>query len=162
MLLGNEVIKRELKKGNIVIDPFNEVQLQGVSYDIRVGHDFTIPNMPSHEEYHHTLDILIPPRTGVVLTTMETFGAVSSEISCFIKGRSTLARNGLMVTGGAGWGEPGFVGKWGILVYNITADDISIPVGTRIAQAVFIRVEGCSKEYTGVYLNQTKGKALDQ
>lgn len=63
-------------------------------------------------------------------------------LAMLILPRSSLAlKFGLILPNAPGLVDADYAGPIGILVHNLTDDAVAIPAGTRIAQAVFVRME---------------------
>jgi dCTP deaminase len=86
-----------------------------------------------------------------------------------IKGRSSWGRNGIAVAFDASWVNPGYINRLTLSIYNLNQrETIILPVGERIAQAVFIEtgpVEGYygesgAKNVQGKYQQGTKLKNI--
>ena len=63
--------------------------------------------------------------------------------------RSTLFRSGLLLLGG--FVDPGYCGELTLGLINISNQDFTIELGSRVANLVFHKVEGQTKEYKGNY-----------
>jgi deoxycytidine triphosphate deaminase len=72
-----------------------------------------------------------------------------------MQSRSTWGRNGVAVCFDAGWGDPGYVNRWTLEIYNLNKHhSIVLPVGERIAQLVFFHtgeVRGSYENLSGKY-----------
>lgn len=56
--------------------------------------------------------------------------------------RSSLALTfGLIIPNAPGLVDADYAGRIGILIHNLREDAVTVPAGTRIAQAVFVRME---------------------
>lgn len=65
-----------------------------------------------------------------------------------MQARSTWGRNGVAVCLDAGWGDPGYINRWTMEVYNMNQhESVVLPVGERIAQMVFYDTGPVDKEY---------------
>lgn len=169
MLTGKQIVK-EWYNGKIIITPYNKQQLGPNSYDLTIGEFIARPKVPkSFEAIDLTslidvsrmfeieeIDprfgtIIIPAKSRILCHTQETIGTTDLFVMQLAT-RSTLARLGLDVCGSAGFGDVGFVSKWTMELSNLNSFDVSIPVGSRVAQAYFTPVVGNSAtKYTGVY-----------
>ena len=172
-MLGASGIKKELERGNLIIDPFNQDQLGPNSYDLRIGNWIYRYNTSFQTEYR-ILDkedasslfyakpercdryIFINSGERILAHTEEFAGSVRKyvpQIAC----RSTIARIGLDVCASAGFGDVGFINRWTLEMYNFSPLPIAIPVGVRVCQIFFNRidiVEGQDPEpvlYNGSY-----------
>ncbi|MFP6659193.1 MAG: dCTP deaminase, partial [Pirellulales bacterium] len=117
ILSGHEI--RDRLETDIVIDPFNEDQLNPNSYNLTL-HD----ELMTYEEI--VLDMrranrvrrLDIPREGLVLTPNQIYLARTVErtethnLVPMIEGRSSVGRLGLFVHVTAGFGDVGFNGFW--------------------------------------------------
>jgi deoxycytidine triphosphate deaminase len=72
-----------------------------------------------------------------------------------MQSRSTWGRNGVAVCFDAGWGDPGYINRWTMEIYNLNQrHSVVLPVGERIAQIVFMEtgeVEGSYDNLSGKY-----------
>ena len=65
-----------------------------------------------------------------------------------MQSRSTWGRNGISVCFDAGWGDPGYINRWTMEIYNLNQRHTMIlPVGERIAQIVFQHTGEVKGEY---------------
>ena len=66
-------------------------------------------------------------------------------------------RNGVAVCLDAGWGDPGYINRWTMEIYNMNQHhSVILPVGERIAQIVFYETGEVEGEY-----NKLSGKYQD-
>ena len=179
MLLSDRDILREIGRGRIKIDPFNEEQLQANGYDVRIGPTYyTIkeginsffPFLKElvNEVYEkkiakwEVLDvngrrirgrfIKIPPQGFAVAATIERT-KTDVDIAASLRCRSSLARAGLSIARCAGWGDIGFDGVWTIEIVNHLNVPYYLPVELRVGQLIFIRTESPSRRvYNGKYM----------
>jgi dCTP deaminase len=175
MILTGNKIKEEIQNGNIVIDPFNEEQVNPNSYDLRVGPVAMF--LPSYTNYQPTVFDLVPndkedetpifhkrtllypqEHNGMqafflkpdVIYLMNTFEIAGS--TCYvpiIEGKSSIARLGIQIHMTAGFGDTGFVNRWTLEV-KVTHPTI-LPVGVRFCQISFTQVLGEITPYSGKY-----------
>lgn len=172
MLLGNEAIKSALESGAIYCDPAPE-QIEGTHIDVRIGPDYWVADErikesplviggPDAEPAYfgsytlHTAGetqgyIVLPPLTLVLAHTIEYIGPTVADLEPVMSGRSTLARWGVQVHLSAGWGDPGFCGRWTLELINFRKRPVWLPVGSRVASVGFFGVAGCSTLYTREY-----------
>ncbi|KKU19796.1 MAG: deoxycytidine triphosphate deaminase [Candidatus Saccharibacteria bacterium GW2011_GWA2_46_10] len=83
--------------------------------------------------------LVIPLKPGERLLghTHEFFG-IKPPGAFELKSRSSWGRNGIAVCFDAGWVDPGYINRLTLEIYNLNQKDIILlPVGERIAQAVF-------------------------
>ena len=73
----------------------------------------------------------------ILAHTHEFFG-IKPPGAYEVKSRSSWGRNGVAVCFDAGWVEPGYLNRLTLEIYNLNQrETVLIPVGERIAQAVF-------------------------
>lgn len=178
-------IKHALARGHIRIFPFEEENLSGTSYDVRLGEYFfttdRIQNKPVYNphdeedvrryfEYEakqalphaqlcqkrglelfanipedHPL-ILLNPHERILAHTHEFIG-INPPGTSQMQARSTTGRNGIVVCKDAGWGDPGYKGRWTMEIQNDNNEIMPLPVGMRIAQIVFLRSGATEMNY---------------
>lgn len=163
MLIGRKAIAEYLASGAIVCTPA-PATIEAVHIDLHVGGAFWLPRQrinaaslidtdPAHAyTLFETSDTLyLPPRGFALAHTDEYAGSTVPWLCPFIETRSTMARWGIAAHVSAGWGDPGFCGRWTLELYNHQQFAIAIPVGARICSIGFHRVEGNDMLYTGRY-----------
>lgn len=82
---------------------------------------------------------IIPLKPGerILAHTHEFFG-IKPPGAYEVKSRSSWGRNGIAVCFDAGWVDPGYINRLTLEIYNLNEHEtILLPVGERIAQAVF-------------------------
>lgn len=170
-------IKQALACGHIRIFPYDQENLSGASYDVRLGEYFfttdRIQNKPAYNPYdaedvrryfeyeakaaapHQELCrkrglelfenipkehpiILLNPHERILAHTYEFIG-INPPGTTQMQARSTAGRNGIVVCKDAGWGDPGYKGRWTMEIQNDNNEIMPLPVGVRIAQIVFLR-----------------------
>ena len=81
-----------------------------------------------------------------------------------MQSRSTWGRNGVAVCFDAGWGDPGYINRWTMEIYNLNQrHSVVLPVGERIAQIVFQKtgeVEGSYHNLSGKYQSDQELETL--
>jgi dCTP deaminase len=98
--------------------------------------------------------IVLRPGERILAHTHEFIGIKAPGTST-MQARSTWGRNGVAVCLDAGWGDPGYINRWTMEIYNMNQhESVVLPVGERIAQVVFYETGPVDKEYkklTGKY-----------
>jgi len=111
--------------------------------------------------------ISIKPGERILAHTHEFFG-IKPPGAYEIRSRSSWGRNGIAVCFDAGWVDPGYINRLTLEIFNLNdRETVLLPVGERIAQAVFLQtgeVEGSYGEgrhdgFSGKYQHGTN---LDQ
>lgn len=104
---------------------------------------------------------IIPLKPGerILAHTHEFFG-IKPPGAYEIKARSSWGRNGVAVCFDAGWVDPGYINRLTLEIYNLNHKEVVLlPVGERIAQAIFLETgevdgnygEGRDKGFSGKY-----------
>lgn len=169
MLLSDKQILLERKKGNIVIEPFDEKQLGTNAYDVRLGEYYYTLDGDTHlysciDPFDETCikrlfklrksenDILIPPQETFLCHTIEVIGG-RNRVTSSMRARSSVGRLGISVAKCAGMGDVNFVNRWTMEVSNHNKHmTVALEVGMRIAQMLFFRVGETLKTYQGKYM----------
>ena len=102
--------------------------------------------------------IVLKPHERILAHTHEFIGIHPPGTST-MQARSTWGRNGIAVCLDAGWGDPGYINRWTMEIYNLNQHhSVVLPVGERIAQIVFHHtgpVDGSYAELSGKYQTST-------
>jgi len=86
--------------------------------------------------------ILLEPGEIILGHTEEFIGGSCDFITTMMKARSSLGRNGVEVCRCAGMGDVGYFTRWTMEIVNTSRfQTIALPVGRRVAQLLFFRVE---------------------
>jgi dCTP deaminase len=151
MILSGHEIRRHLGT-NIVIDPFDEANLNPNSYNLTL-HDELI----TYEEVvldmrkaNRVRRLMIPPE-GLVLSPNQLYLARTIErtethnLVPMIEGRSSIGRLGLFVHVTAGFGDAGFCGYWTLEMFAV--QPVRIYAGVQICQIFYHQICGDVTEY---------------
>lgn len=91
--------------------------------------------------------IVLRPHERILAHTHEFIGIKAPGTST-MQARSTWGRNGVAVCLDAGWGDPGYINRWTMEIYNMNQhESVVLPVGERIAQMVFYETGPVDSEY---------------
>lgn len=91
--------------------------------------------------------IVLRPHERILAHTHEFIGIKAPGTST-MQARSTWGRNGVAVCLDAGWGDPGYINRWTMEIYNMNQhESVVLPVGERIAQMVFYETGPVDDEY---------------
>ena len=140
--LGHYYYRTEYNTANSLYNPFDpeevsryfgQVQQAIIHKDwARAARYKLLTNIPSQ----HPIIILKPGER--ILAHSHEFVGIKPPGTSTMQARSTWGRNGLAVCLDAGWGDPGFINRWTMEIYNMNQyHSIVLPVGERIAQIVF-------------------------
>ncbi len=155
MILSGHEIKEQLGRG-IVIDPFDERNLNPNSYNLTLHHELMVYeelvlDMGKPNRFRR---ISIPPE-GLVLSPNQLYLGRTVErtethhLVPMIEGRSSVGRLGLFVHVTAGFGDVGFCGFWTLEMFAV--QPIRIYPGVSICQIFYHQVCGEVTAYDSKY-----------
>ncbi len=162
MFLSDVDIKKALKEGKIVINPFSEKKLQPASYDVTLDNEFEVTDQhntvaidPSRKVYPKTRIIKVKDGEAFILHPGESvlgkqreFIGVDHEHLILLSGKSSLARAGLVVHNTAMLFNPGHHFFPTFELVNTNNVPIILRPGMEIAQILFARLSSkTSKTY---------------
>ena len=155
MILSGREIKKELGK-KIIIDPFNEEQLNPNSYDLRLHDELLIydERILDLKKENKTRRLSIPP-DGFILEPGKLYlGRTIEYIKTdyyipILEGRSSIARLGIFVHISAGLGQIGSSGCWTLELTSI--QPIRIYANSALCQILFETIEGDYQLYKNKY-----------
>jgi dCTP deaminase len=174
MILNNKQIEEACLKGDILINPFEESQIQGATYDFRVGEHGATTSLKKLVNIKEAGFLLLQPGDFGILTVLEEV-RLGLQYAARFGLRSKHARKGLIATTGPQI-DPGYHGRLIIGVTNLTPRPISLPYKDDLLSVEFHRLEQPStKPYIGPYqdkmdlgaeeiefITETEGMALSE
>ena len=155
MILSDRDLKARIDRGEIVIDPLDdpELQIQPASVDLRLGPKFVVYKLPHvpcidardpNSITNYTEEIVIPENEGFVLQPSEfALGStyervkVPDDLVARVEGRSSIGRIAIVVHATAGFIDPGFDGEITLELSNLGRCAVKLYPGMRISQVVF-------------------------
>ena len=145
ILSGKEIIERKGK--DILIDPFNENQVNPNSYNLRLHNELLVYDTPvlDMKEDNPAKKIIIP-EDGLLLDSRKLYLGRTMEYTethnlvPMLEGRSSVGRLGLFVHITAGFGDVGFKGYWTLEIFCV--QPIKIYPSIEICQIFYHSVEG--------------------
>jgi dCTP deaminase len=155
MILSGQAIRERLGS-DIVIEPFDETQLNPNSYNLTLHHELMV-----YEEV--VLDMakanrvrrIEIPDSGLVLKPNQLYlgrtaeRTVTHNLVPQIEGRSSVGRLGLFVHVTAGFGDVGFSGYWTLEMYAV--QQVKVYPGVPICQIFYHELTGRIEEYASKY-----------
>jgi len=187
MLTGKQIVD-EVKKGRILIEPFDEKNVGPNSFDVTLnptiitykkceivekddGRKHLVPlndnNLvldPAKE--NKTYSYTIPEEGLVIPTDILILGSTNEKAGSdyFIpmyEGRSSMARLGIQSHISAGFGDVGFKSNWTLEI--ITVHNVVLYPNMRIGQVYFHEIEmeneiSALTKYNGKYINQEEAQ----
>lgn len=150
MILTNEQIVEAQRKGDIVIEPFDADQVQGATYDLRVGEQGATTTSKKVVNIREAGYLSVQPGDFAVLTVLEILRLSPQYVGRFGL-RSKFARKGLIATTGPQI-DPGYHGRLMIGLTNLSPKPISLSFGDDFLSVEFHRLqEASTKPYNGPY-----------
>jgi dCTP deaminase len=158
MILSGKEIQKKMGT-EIIIDPYNEKQLNPNSYNLRLHEDLMVYNEPVLDmKAKHTTSMITIPQEGLqlkpgvlylgrTLEYTETYGLVP-----MLEGRSSIGRLGLFIHITAGFGDVGFKGFWTLEISCI--QPVRIYPHVEICQIFYHAIQG---EYVNYVSNKYQG-----
>lgn len=150
MFLSDTDIKKAIRAGGIVLEPFDAARLQPASYDITLGNKFVENDAsgthfidPARKIFARTTEktirdgeeFVLHPGISVLGLSKEYFG--SDHYLIQVGGKSSLARVGLMIHNTAGIINPGHFLHITFEITNQSNIPIILRPGMEIAQITF-------------------------
>lgn len=156
MILTGPKIQEEVLSGKIILDPFDAIQINPNSYDVRLGR--TLKVYKEHvldTRIKNETEIITIPDEGMILYphrlylghTIERFG--SNDYVPIIRGKSSTGRLGLFIHITADLIDIGSIGTSTLMFHAV--QPVRIIPRMRIAQVTFWRVYGDIILYEGKY-----------
>lgn len=91
--------------------------------------------------------IVLRPSERILAHTHEFIG-IHPPGTTEMRARSSWGRNGVAACFDAGWGDPGYINRWTMEVYNLNQHkSVPLPVGERIAQIIFHKTGDVAHNY---------------
>lgn len=161
MMLSGKEIKRNIENGNIIIDPYNEVNVNPNSYNLSLHNELLVYDCDilDMKKANPTKKIIIPEE-GLLLEPGKLYLGRTNEYTRtdkfvpILEGRSSIGRLGLFVHITAGFGDVGFAGYWTLEIACL--HPIKIYPNVNVCQVHFNELKGAYDLYdSGKYQNNT-------
>lgn len=158
LILSGREIKNKIGK-EIVIEPFNEKQLNPNSYNLKLHNEFLVYDEAVLDmKKQNKVKKMVIPEEGLVLEPGKLYLGRTVEYTAtdnyvpMLEGRSSVGRLGLFIHVTAGFGDVGFKGYWTLEIFCV--QPIKIYPGVEICQIYYHSVEGDYDQYrSGKYQN---------
>jgi len=169
-ILTRQEILKEIRSGNLRIDPFFENMVGPGSVDLSLGNVFrtfkkmhNIYDVTDNANFNDVTDLLtIGDNERFVLMPQETVLGITREritlppyLCGWLEGRSRFARLGMMVHITAGFMQPGIDNHQVLEISNVSSVPLALHPGTRICQFIFEKTVGEAK-YSGIFSRQSR------
>ena len=147
MILTDGEILEEIKKGNILIEPFDRSKLGTNSYDVHLGKYLaTYTDKELDAKKHNEIQGFEIPEEGFVLQPGVLYLGVTLEYTethnhvPFLEGKSSTGRLGIDIHATAGKGDVGFCNTWTLEISVI--HPVRVYAGMPIGQLIYFEVKG--------------------
>lgn len=147
MILSDKSILKNIKKGNIVIKPFNIRSLGCNSYDVHLGNVIAVYTSKTLDsKKHNKIKHINLTDKGFVLKPGELYLGVIEEYTethkfvPFLDGKSSIGRLGIDIHATAGRGDVGFCGHWTLELS--VKKPVRVYPGMPIGQLYYFKVYG--------------------
>ena len=147
MILGKEEILKEVKKGNLKIEPFNVRNIKGSSVDLTLDNKFRVFTKDvmgeDYKKYSKLItkdEIILEPGDFILGITKEKI--ILKNLCGWLQGRTTYARLGLGIHVTANFIHPGVSNKQILEIKNLNNYKIKIRAEMKICQLIIERIEG--------------------
>ena len=124
MLMSDKEILNEIQSKDIIIKPFNQLNLQGASYDLLVGKESLVSNNDNKILLSENQSLHLEAGDFALVMSYEYF-KMPLNIACSIGMKSTLARKGLILLAGMQI-DPGFEGYLRFGLYNASPRKLTL------------------------------------
>ncbi len=150
MILTHQQIKDAYEKEEVIINPFDEYQIQAASYDLRVGPQGATTSEKKIIDIKESGFITLKGGDFAIIITLEEV-RLGPQYTGRFGLRSKYSRKGLIATAGPQI-DPGFHGRLIVGLTNLTPDPITLAYKDDLLTAEFHRLEQPSmKPYDGPY-----------
>jgi dCTP deaminase len=168
MVLSDKDIKKEVKSGHIIINPFQEEMVQPASVDLHLDKDFLIfntidncvidvknktDNLMTEKVIDEEKPFILQPQQFALGLILEETG-VSERLVGRLECKSSLGRLGLIIHTTAGYLDPGNSLKMTLELFNAGPLPIKLYYNMKIGQMAFEYLSSpCEKPYGSEGLN---------
>ena len=164
MILAKPEILRQIRKGRIRIEPYDEDAVGAASVDLTLDDKLRIFNSDEHitdaATDYRTLTELVDIKDGYLLAPGELVLGITRErltlpedVCGWLNSRSRFARIGLMSHIAAPFLAPGISNRQILEIYNAGRNRIRLTPGMKICHVVLQKCLGAAK-YAGTWKDQ--------
>ena len=147
MILSDKKILECIKNGEIVITPFEPVNMGSNSYDVHLSQHFAqyVDDVLDAKKHNQITHFEIPPE-GFVLQPGQLYLGATAEYTethkhvPFLEGKSSTGRLGIDIHATAGKGDVGFCGFWTLEISS--SKPVRVYAGMPIGQLIYYVVDG--------------------
>lgn len=154
MVLSDRDIMQRIDDGNLVIEPYDESNVEPASVDIRLGNSFKEPvetgqiidtNSTNEQPYRSfEADSIVLGSGESILGTTHEHIEIPSDLAANAVGRSSLGRLFVSIHETAGFCDPGYKGEITLEMTNENPNPVRLHAKDRICQLVFTELSSPS------------------
>lgn len=162
MILSDSDIIVRVKKGDLIITPFSQKNVQPSTYDFHLDSKISIfdnwqtglIDLTQKINITRIINIgkkgsfIIHPGEFILGATVEKF-TFPADLAGKVEGKSSLGRLGLIIHATSGYVDPGFSGQITLEISNINRLPIKLYAGIRIGQMAFVSMSSPVKNPYG-------------
>lgn len=152
MLADSQI--RRLVRAHDLVNPFHPENIQPASLEVTLGGAGVL----DFEEKKHKLPYTLEPFKPLVLGSTEEYLSIPNDIGAQFNGKSSLARQGIMVHVSAGFIDPGFYGQLTLEIVNLGGKPFQLTHGMKIGQIHFFDMIGRVQQPYGFAGNHYMGQ----
>jgi dCTP deaminase len=153
-VLADRDIRSRLESGSVVIDPYDEDDLQPSSIDLHLDRSFRVfrnnryafidvreaqPDLTEMVTVGQDEAFILHPSEFVLGQTLE-WVELPADLVARLEGKSSLGRLGLLIHSTAGYVDPGWRGNLTLELSNVSNLPIALYPGMRIGQISFLEL----------------------
>jgi dCTP deaminase len=154
VILSDHTIREELASGRIVIEPFDESDIQPSSVDLHLDRFFRVfrnhtmghidvkqnlEDLTELVEIAHDGAFMLHPGEFALGSTSERIG-LPDDLVARLEGKSSLGRLGLLIHSTAGFVDAGWDGHLTLELSNVANLPITLYPGMKIGQISFLKM----------------------
>jgi len=147
MILTDSEILKALEKGEIVIDPFDRINLGTNSYDVHLGNTLAVyEDEVLDAKKHNKVNRIVIPQDGIILEPNRIYLGVTVEYTethnfvPFLEGKSSIGRLGIDIHATAGKGDVGYCNHWTLEIS--VHQPVKIYMGMPVGQLIYFEIKG--------------------
>jgi len=164
MILTDQEILDNMKKGTIKVEPFLKECLGTNSYDVHLGKTLGVyVDSVLDAKKHNKVELFEIPEEGFVLTPENFYLGVTQEYTetlkhvPFLEGKSSVGRLGIDIHATAGKGDVGFCNNWTLEIS--VKKPVRVYAGMPIGQLIYFEIKG---EILNPYNTKASAKYTDK
>ena len=153
-VLADRDIRARLESGSVVVDPYDDTDLQPSSIDLHLDRSFRVfrnnrypfidvrqaqPDLTEMVTAGEDEAFILHPSEFVLGQTLE-WVELPSDLVARLEGKSSLGRLGLLIHSTAGYVDPGWRGNLTLELSNASNLPIALYPGMRIGQISFLEL----------------------